>query len=169
MRVGYLPTEIYRKFSVFPFGGRIQTQTDDDDNQEQQQTQGFVSLRDFVRVGYIQANTYLLTGAALYALEKRYFTIEHFRSMKIWPCPVNPSLNSFVTAGYASYSGHLTTLGYSLLHVKYFPHEWLAKIGIHLHIEFHIIHQALRYGGFFNSDYETAHNTASNVNSAVRF
>ncbi|CAF1581884.1 unnamed protein product [Rotaria magnacalcarata] len=168
MRTGLFSREIYQNLGVFPFGMGVQAQSSEYVYQEQVQTQSSTVLNDLVHVGYLQPSNYLLTGAAYYAISREYFSIDHFRSLNLWPCTATPSMNMFVAAGYATYSGHLTGLGYSLLHAQYFPSEWLPRLGINVNDDFHIFHQALRFGGYFRSDYHVAHSslhtTAVNTN-----
>ncbi|CAF4961106.1 unnamed protein product [Rotaria sp. Silwood1] len=169
LRTGIFSRETYQKIGIFPFGYGIQTQSTEYVYQEQQQTQTSVVVNDLVHVGYLQSNSYLLTGAAYYGITRGYFTIENFRDLNLWPFSGTPSMNMFVSAGYATYSGHLTQLGYSLLHAQYFPSEWLPRLGIHIHDDFRIFHQALRFGGYFRSDYNVAHSSihSTSINTNV--
>jgi hypothetical protein len=159
---GFFSKHFYQRLGIFPLSVDAQTQSVDDIYQEQTTQQALTILNDLVYTGYLQSNTYLLTGAGYYAITLKYFTIENLRNLNVWPCPSRPSINAFVSAGYATYSGHLTTLGYSLLHAQYYPYDWLPALGIHLHDEFHILYHALRHGGFWRSHYQAAHNTINN-------
>lgn len=159
LRTGLFTRETYQGLGIFPFNIGVQSQAAEYVYQETVQTQTTTLVNDLVHIGYLQPNNYLLTGAAYYAMTREYFSVEHFRSMNLWPCPGTPSMNMFVAAGYATYSGHLTTLGYSLLHAQYFPADWLPRLGIHVNDDFHIFHQALRFGGYFRSDYTVAHSS----------
>ena len=154
MRTGFFSRETYQRLGIFPFGASIQAQSTEYVYQEQQRS---TIINDLVHVGYLHPHNYLITGAGYYALTKDYFTIEHFRTLSLWPFTGTPSMNMFIAAGYTTYSGHLTALGYSLLHAQYFPSDWLPRLGIHIHDDFHIFHHALRYGGYFRSDYHIAH------------
>jgi len=49
--------------------------------------------------------------------------IEKFQNLNIRLYPGTSSMNMFVSAGYETYSSHLTALGYSLLHAQYYPYE----------------------------------------------
>jgi len=57
-----------------------------------------------------------------------YFTIENFPNLNVWPCPGTLSMNMFDSAGYATFSGHLTALSYSLLDTQYYPYEMASQI-----------------------------------------
>jgi len=164
MHTGFFPKDYYQRLNIFPFA--TSSRTPSSDYVDEEQTQSSNVLNELVHVGYLYPNNYLITGAAYHAITIKYFTIDHFRSLNVWPYPGTPSINMFVSAGYATYSGHLTKLGCSLLHAQYFPHESLSKLGIHLHDEYHVFHHALHYAGSLRSDYYSAHAAMhSNSNS----
>lgn len=166
IRTGFFTKETFQRLGVFPFNVGLQGQSVEYAYQETQ-TQTSVVINDLVQIGYLQPNSYLLTNSAYYAITKGYFSIDNFRGLNIWPFAGTPTMNMFISAGYATYSGHLTSLGYSLLHAQYFPYDWLPRLGIHLHDDFQIFHQALHYGGYFRSDYNLAH-TSMHTTSVSR-
>ena len=146
VRTGHVTVDIFEKLGLYPFNVKAQVSSS--------------NIADLVHAGYLHPNTYLLTGVAFYAMSRGYLTTGHFLHLNLWPCRGPPSMDVFVSAGYATYSGHLTKLGYSLLHAEYFPHSWLSKLGIHVRDDFHIFHHALYYAGYASSDYRRAHSTA---------
>jgi hypothetical protein len=154
MQSGVISRDVYRNFGCYPFSSGIQTQSSEYVYQEQTQSTTIVS--DLIHTGYLHENN-LITSAAYYGITKSYFTIDHFRSLNLWPCPSTATMNMFLSAGYVSYSGHLTTLGNSLLRAQYFTPDLLSRIGLHLHDEPTIYHAALNYAGYTSSLYHDTH------------
>ena len=156
MQSGFITRDTYRNFGCYPFVSEIQSQSSEYVYQEQQQTQVTSIVGDLIHTGYFHDSN-LISSAGYYALTKSYFSIDNFRSLNLWPCPATLNMDMFVSAGYASYSGHLTKLGDSLYHAQYFPFDLLPKLGIHIHDDFSIYNHALSYGGFGLSSYHEAH------------
>lgn len=158
---GVYSRDFYQRNNAYPFNSNDQVQRVENIDQDQQQTNNNNNnnniLVDLVHVGYLHANNYYLTAIAYQALKAEYFTVEHLRNLNVWPCPSKPSMHKFVSAGYATYSGHLTVLGYSLVKAQYIPYEWLSMLGIHTHATYHIFHSALHYSGYIQSHYGEMH------------
>ncbi|UJR32137.1 hypothetical protein I4U23_019605 [Adineta vaga] len=164
MQHGHVSRDTFRNFGCYPFATSAvsQTQTTEFMYQETQQS---TIVSDMIRAGFFHSNM-LISNVGYYSYVRSYYTIEQFRSLNLWPCPSTISLSSFIAAGYGSYSGHLTTLGTYLYHAQYFSFDLLTRLGIHLHDDFHMYHQALNYGGYVSSTY---HETHSAVHSALTY
>ncbi|CAF1215014.1 unnamed protein product [Adineta steineri] len=152
---GVLSRDDFKNAGCYPFVSGDQTPTSDDASQDQQTS----LISSLVHTGYFFSNN-LISNFGYYAISRSYFTIDQFRDLNLWPYPGEPCMDSFIAAGYASYSGHLTTLGFSLLHAQYFSFDSLAQLGIQIHDDCNIHHHAMTYGGFCHSAYHNTHTTA---------
>jgi hypothetical protein len=114
-------------------------------------------VRELVAVGYFRAYTHFITAIGFYAVTHNYINKEYLSGLNLWPCSGELSMTAFLSSGYITYSGHLTSLGYALLHAQYFSIEWLAKLGIFVHDEFYLYHHALGYSGYLKSAYHAIH------------
>lgn len=155
LHAGFLSLELYQRLNIYPFAANIQNPSPEDAYQEPTQVPDILS--NLARAGYLLPKSNYLTSAAYHAISKKYLSIDVLKSLNIWPCRGKPSMHTFIAAGYATYSGHLTALGNSLLNKQYFPRDWLARLGIRLHDDYHIFFHALYYVGSFRSDYHVAH------------
>ena len=156
----FFPVKTFQQANAYPLGIHSQGQWVDSPSEEPNQyTEDRTAslIHNLVQVGYLHSSTYLLTSTAYHAIQAGYFNIEHFRSLKLWPCPMPSTINAFMSAGYITYTGHLTELGTSLLHAQYYSPEWLLKFGVHLHRYYHGLHASFNYGGHVGSPYTTMH------------
>ena len=153
---GHIARDIFTNLGCYPFVTGYQTQTSEYVYQEQQQTQVTTIIGDLVHTGYLYQN-YLISRVGYYAITKSYFSVEHFRYLNVWPYRGIVSINAFIAAGYAAYSGYLTTFGTQLLHARYFTFDMVASMGMHLHDDCAFYHHALIYGGYLQSSYHETH------------
>lgn len=160
LQAKYLPEKVFQQVNVYPFGLHSQGQWVGDGSEDGNQLsndQIVLLIHDLVQVGYLHANTNLLTNAGYHAIQTGYFSIELYRSLKLWPCPVSSASHNFLSAGYITYTGHLTELGASLLHDQYYSPEWLLRLGVHSQREYHGFHSAFVYAGHLLSQYNSIH------------
>lgn len=100
-------------------------------------------LNHLVTSKYVYQENYLITYVGYLAVTHNAIKVEHLRHLKIWPCSKGVTINLLISAQYITSCGHLTQLGYSLLHAQYISIHLLTALGVHLSNQRHVFCQAL--------------------------
>lgn len=156
MQSHYLSQDTLAALGIYPFGA-VPDNTDPNTPTDLPFQNYTLKVEDLILAGYLSGRNYLLTITALHAIEHKYMNIDEFRKLNIWPCPINPTIGAFISAGYVSYRGHLTRLGSALYRLHYFHPETLVSIGVHMNNNFAIFHRSMVDDGLFQTPYHHFH------------
>ena len=105
-------------------------------------------IRELIGAGYVHRKSLLVTNFGYLAVVQKAVKVEHLRRLNLWPSPTEITLDALISAHYVSSCGHLTKLGYSLLHARYYSIHWLTRLGVQISNSRHIFSHAIVYSHF---------------------